>query len=232
MAFLSTPLDEALNSTSKIRLLRLLIEQDRTVSAREAARLTRMSNPAILGAIADLAELGLIVREQSGRQFLCRANYAHKLVEIALKPLFAAETAWPELLFDAIRRVLASGNGSADEDVGPSHLPRARVIAAWIFGSVARGQDEPESDLDLFVLTRTTTDATWVSERIAEAGSRWAEEFGADLRPVIMTLDNALSQHERGGSLIRNAITHARMVVGEIPQELRDGQADEYAARR
>lgn len=220
MGFLTTPLDQALNSTSKIRLLRLLIEQDRTVSAREAARLTGMSRTAILVAIEDLNELGLIQREESGRQFLCRANREHKLIRFALVPLFQAEVMWPEMVVTAIREVLVPRADKKAKTLG-------KPIAAWIFGSVARGRDKPESDFDLFVLTNTDDEAELVLERIGEAVPRWTNELGADVRPVVMSQSKALLQHERGNPLIRSALRDARMIFGEVPKEFPLGQTNE-----
>lgn len=227
MAFLTTPLDEALNSTSKIRLLRLLVEQDRTVSAREAARLTGMSRPAILAAIDDLSGLGLIRREESGRQFLCRANHDHKLVQLALKPLFRVEVGWPEYVFAAIREALADPAKPATE----SPVGRG-IVAAWLFGSVARGRDKPDSDLDLFVLTTTEEEAERASERLGDALGRWQRELGADVRPIVMSRHKAISQLEKGNPFIRAATRDARTIVGHIPKELRIGQTNHDAQSR
>ena len=210
MGSLTTPLDQALSSRSKIRLLRVLIQQHRTLSARELARLTSMSRPAILAAIADLAQLGLITREPSGRQFLCRANPAHKLVSSILQPLFAAEAEWPGLLMADLRDLVTP-------DSGPS------IVAAWIFGSVAEGKDEPGSDLDLFVLTRTEAERTAVADHIAGAGSAWTQQFGTEVKPVVMTVESAQAQLAAGSLFIQEAVRQARLIVGEIPRELRRG---------
>lgn len=210
MGLLTTPLDQALSSRSKIRLLRVLIQQDRTVSARELGRLTSMSGPAILAALRDLAGLGLITRESSGRQFLCRANRAHMLVSSVLQPLFAAEAAWPAMLLASIRDLVTRKSGQP-------------VIAAWIFGSVATGQDEPGSDLDLFVLTQSEGERTAVADHIAEAGATWTQQFGAEVRPVVMTVESVQAQLAAGSTFIQEAVRQARLVVGEIPHELRRG---------
>lgn len=211
MPFLITPLDDALSSKSKIRLLRLLIEQDRTVSAREAARLTGRSLTAMLAAIDDLARLGLIQREESGRQFLCRANHDNKLVQLMLEPLFRAEVAWPELVVSAMRQALTG------------------VVAAWMYGSVARGSDEPGSDLDLFVVTAKDKEVDRVSERLIDAVPKWRDEFGVDVRPIVMSRRMSILQRDKPGSLIRNAVRDARVILGEIPKELRLGQTDHDA---
>jgi DNA-binding transcriptional ArsR family regulator len=210
MGSLTTPLDQALSSRSKVRLLRVLIQQHRTVSARELARVTSMSRPAILAAIADLAQLGLITRESSGRQFLCRVNPAHKLVSSILQPLFAAEAEWPGLLMAGLRSLVTPDSAHA-------------VVAAWVYGSVAEGTDEPGSDLDLFVLTRTDADRTAVADHIADAGAAWTQQFGTEVKPVVMTIESAQAQLAAGSLFIQEALRQARLIVGEIPRELRRG---------
>jgi predicted nucleotidyltransferase len=97
------------------------------------------------------------------------------------------------------------------------------VIAAWIFGSVATGQDEPGSDLDLFVLTQSEGERTAVADHIAEAGGTWTQQFGAEVRPVVMTVESVQAQLAAGSTFIQEAVRQARLVVGEIPHELRRG---------
>jgi predicted nucleotidyltransferase/biotin operon repressor len=219
MAFLTTPLDHVLGSTSKIRVLRLLVQQDRILSAREISRLTGMSRTAILAAIEDLAKLGIILKDESGRQFLCRANRNHKLVQIALAPLFQAEVKWPELVIAELSKVLGVSQ-DGENAVWHSHNG---ILAAWIFGSVAQGRDRPESDLDLFVLTDTEDQAESVIARFNDAGIFLKKELGADIKPIAMSYERARSQFQRGNPLIKNAIHDARMVFGEIPEELLSG---------
>lgn len=218
MGFLATPLDSAFGSRSKVRLLRLLVEQDRIVSAREAARLTGSTNPAMLAALDELAKLGLVHREISGRQFLCRANRDHKLFDV-LQRLFLGESHWPELFFAAIRASLTG----VEQKGGVRSGGRTPIVAAWIFGSVATGEDKPGSDIDLFVLTRTDRAVQPILERIGDNVARWRQEFGADVRPVVMSREQVATQLRNRNRFLTHAMRSARMIMGEIPRELRNG---------
>lgn len=218
MGFLATPLDSAFGSRSKVRLLRLLVEQDRIVSAREAARLTGSTNPAMLAALDELAKLGLVDREISGRQFLCRANRDHKLFDV-LQRLFLGESHWPELFFAAIRASLTG----VEQKGGVRSGGRTPIVAAWIFGSVATGEDKPGSDIDLFVLTRTDRAVQPILERIGDNVARWRQEFGADVRPVVMSREQVATQLRNRNRFLTHAMRSARMIMGEIPRELRNG---------
>jgi Nucleotidyltransferase domain. len=229
MGFLTNPLDGALSSTSKIRLLRLLIEQDRTVSGREAARLTGMSRTAMLVAINDLTRLGLVYREESGRQFLCRANRDHKLLQKALVPLFATESEWSALFFAAVRDLLATWEERPAKSSGHKN---AGILAVWIFGSVALGRDQPGSDLDLFVLTGSEDTVEPILGTLADWLPTPAKQFGADVRPIVMSYKKVRTQLRGHNTFLVAALRDARVIMGEIPRELQVGKTYHNAKSR
>jgi len=229
MGLLISPLDNALGSTSKVRLLRLLLEQNRTVSGREAARLTGMSQTAIRRAIKELSLSGLIHQESAGVQFLCSANRDHLLIAEILGPLFAAEARWPATLFSRIRDIVSiiehdSSLKRSDEQFA--------VLAVWIFGSVAKGTDKPGSDFDIMFLARNEHTANCVSDGVATYLWDLSRELGTDVRPVILTLAQARHQLQEHDYFIMGALRNARVIIGEIPAELRIGKEDEVKANR
>lgn len=229
MSLLNHPLDDVLGSTSKVRLLRLMIQQDRTFSGREAAQLIGTSRTAVLAALNDLVKLGLIHREESGRQFLCRANREHRLVRTALEPLFTVESGWTDVLFSTLREAVMEFE---TRSAGMSAQSSRDILAAWIFGSVATGRDKPGSDLDLFVLTRESDMVSLVSEHILEYLLKWQRELGADVRPLVMSLREAVKQSRARNRFIIEAIRYGRVLIGEIPAELRIGKTNGNAKNR
>ena len=229
MGLLSTPLDTALGSTSKVRVMRLLVEQDRTVSAREASRLTRMSLPAVRAAIESLVKAGLVHREISGRQFLCRANREHLLVIHIFAPLFASEAKWPVLLFGEIRDMIENTEKAAKVFASQTQFD---LIAAWIFGSVAKGTDRPGSDFDLMFLARNEHTANVIANEVANELPSLSRRLGTDVRPVIVTLAQAKRQLQHHDPFMIGALRSARLVLGELPTELRIGKTNERKASR
>ncbi len=228
MSLLSTPLDNALSSLSKVRLLRLLIEQDRIVSGREAARLTGMSHTSIRRAIEVLAQSGLVHRESSGRQLLCRANRENLLVLELLGPLFSAEARWPTMIFAKIRERVAKIQNQLPRPAGD----QVEILAVLLFGSVAKGTDRPGSDLDIMFLVRHEPTAHWFDIGIIELMRDLSRELGTDVRPVVLTLSQAKHQLKQRDHFISNALRSARIVAGEIPPELSIGKASHKQARR
>jgi hypothetical protein len=56
----------------------------------------------------------------------------------------------------AVRRVLANGNAAEGEAKGGSGAGTQGIIAVYLFGSFARGQAKPQSDVDLGLLYEST----------------------------------------------------------------------------
>ena len=59
------------------------------------------------------------------------------------------------------------------------------IRSAWLYGSVARGTDEPQSDLDLaLVLADDSVDA---SRQVRDAVQALGDRLGARISPVVLT---------------------------------------------
>lgn len=98
MATLTTPLGEALASTSNVRLLRLFTSSSEPISGREAGRRIGMAKRTADLALRRLVSRGLVLREDTRVEALYRINRDHTLVATALTPLFAAEHQWTDTL--------------------------------------------------------------------------------------------------------------------------------------
>ena len=85
------PLEGAVESRSKISLLRALLRGSAPVSAREAARLAGITHAGALRALDHLAALGLVDRTETPGQHLDVINREDELVTRGLAPLFEAE---------------------------------------------------------------------------------------------------------------------------------------------
>lgn len=63
-------------------------------------------------------------------------------------------------------------------------LPVERAV---LFGSIARGDERPESDIDLFVETRGNAEKERVAQALSEASLEFAQRFGNPLSNLILT---------------------------------------------
>jgi predicted nucleotidyltransferase len=87
-----------------------------------------------------LARQQLVIIHGSGRTQLYALNPSHPFAG-ALVALFQEEQRRWDALLESIRKVLA--------ERGPA------LSAAWLYGSVARGEDSPSSDMDIAILVRS-----------------------------------------------------------------------------
>lgn len=124
----------ALFSGTQQRVLGLLFGQpDRSFFATEVISLAKAGSGGVQRVLQRLAESGLVTVKRVGNQKHYQANRAAPIFEelhgIAAKTLGPAE---------ALRAALAP--------LGD------RVRAAWVYGSIAKGTDRAQSDIDLMIV--------------------------------------------------------------------------------
>jgi predicted nucleotidyltransferase len=125
--------DQLLGHTRSAVLATLLLRPEASLHVRELARLTGVSAGSLHRELRLLAELGLLVRQEIGRQVHYRANEANPIfTELAG---LLRKTAG---LADVLRDALVPLGG--------------KVSMAFVYGSVAAGTERPSSDVDVMVL--------------------------------------------------------------------------------
>jgi predicted nucleotidyltransferase len=136
------PLTSILGSAGNVRVLRALIADRAPQSATRLAQVAGLTPQGVRLVLDSLAQQRLALVHGSGRVQLHALNLSHPFAA-ALVALFEQEQhRWEEVLA-SLRDVLAQCG--------------AAVSAAWLYGSVARGLDSSESDLDLAILVRSQT---------------------------------------------------------------------------
>lgn len=125
---------EALFGKAQRAVLALLFGQpDRAFYVREVVTAAGTGASQVQKELENLARAGLVVREPRGNQVWFRANSASPV-------------------FRELKSLVAKTFGIADV-VRESLQPFARnVVAAFIYGSVARGEHDASSDVDLLVV--------------------------------------------------------------------------------
>lgn len=122
-----------LGQTRSAVLATLLLRPDAALHVRELARITGASPGSLHRELRALAELGLLLREEVGRQVHYRANRDSPVFEELAGLL--RKTAG---LADVLRAALAPLAG--------------RITLAFVHGSVASGTERALSDVDVMVL--------------------------------------------------------------------------------
>jgi predicted nucleotidyltransferase len=195
-------LDEILGRRSKVRLLRALGPLDRPVSGREAARLAGLSHRAIT-ALDELAALGVVIRREAAGQHLYTFNREHVLAN-AIQHVFVEEERRSSLILDRIRSVAAE----------------AGALYAGVFGSAARREDRPGSDLDLFIVLEHEEAKESAKDAMVLAIEELQEHYGVRLSPVVVSLVEARRQAREESPLVQDVIRDARRVHGRPLEEV------------
>ena len=124
-----------LGGTRSAVLAALLLHPESTLHVRELARVTGASPGSLHRELRALTEIGLLLRQETGRQVHYRAN-----------------TACP--VFEELAGLLRKTIGVADV-LREALAPLADQISlAFVYGSVAAGREGPRSDVDVMVLGR------------------------------------------------------------------------------
>jgi predicted nucleotidyltransferase len=152
-SFLRHPLSAVFANPANVRVLRELSRHGGELSATALVEQSRLTKPSVLASLGHLTELGYVEALGTQRQRLYRIDGRHPLVS-ALSALFAAEN-------DRFQSIIAAIRASAID---------AGVTAAWLYGSVARGEDRPDSDLDVALvdLADAGSAKTRMRERLRE----------------------------------------------------------------
>jgi hypothetical protein len=165
-------------------VLEVLARADAAFTGREVARRIGASMEGTRQVLARLVAQGTVVRERAGAAQMYRLNRQH-LAAAAVIALAGLR----EDLLTRLRQLLA----------GWAPAP----AYAALFGSVARGQERPDSDLDVFVLRPAGLDGddpAWDAQvaHLATQATAWT---GNDTRVLQFGLDDLADVDEPGGVL-------------------------------
>jgi predicted nucleotidyltransferase len=127
-------LDEILLGKTRSAVLReTFINPDRRLSFNELTRRVKTGGGAVAREVRILLDAGLLVEQREGNQRFLAARQSSPVFQ-ELKAFISKTSGLPAVL----REALAELQGMID--------------VAFIFGSVARGRERADSDLDLFVI--------------------------------------------------------------------------------
>jgi predicted nucleotidyltransferase len=133
------PLTSILGTEANVRVLRELTRHGGQMSAPSLVARTGLGRTSVWGALATLGKMNIIESAGTGRAVLYRIRTDHPL-HAPLDALFEAEEARFATILDIVRSVASES--------GPG------VLAVWIYCSVARGEDRPDSDVDVAVIAQ------------------------------------------------------------------------------
>ena len=160
-------------SEIKLKIIEFLLKHEVSMSEREIASVLRISHMSVNRTMRELAESNLVHYITIGKAHLWKVNresFAYKALERFMDSLRAMPNPLSEL-----KRVIMR------------HLSKSLVKRVVLFGSVARGKEKPDSDIDLFILVENIQDQKALEESIEKLSTECLEVFGNRLAPYILT---------------------------------------------
>jgi len=209
------PLTTILGTETNVRLLRELSRHGGQLSAPSLVSRTGLAKTSVWAGLTSLEDTGVVLVAGTGRARLYSLRVDHPL-HSALGALFEAEERRFEAVLDAIR---AAAGGC-----------EPAVLAVWVYGSVARGQDRPGSDFDIAVLATDEAPAS-VSDTMRESLQQAGSSLG--FTPSVVSIckqDASRLARERDpwwAGIVRDAI----VVLGPRPDEVVRAHRARHGAR-
>jgi predicted nucleotidyltransferase len=157
-------LDILFGTKARTALLRRLARETLPLSARQLAELTGLTHRTVIAALEPLVDDGLVIMRAAGPAYQYCLQREHVIVATVLLPALAAEDRLPGLM--------------AEELVALFSPVAASII---LFGSAARNEDVPGSDVDVLVVTSSAGECGRIEESLEAERARFFRRFGRPL---------------------------------------------------
>lgn len=187
-------LPRILGSRIRAELFRLLFTRPaKELHVREIERRTGFNDRAIRQELANLTQLGLLAARRDGNRLYYSARRDHPL-------------------YGDIRSVTLKTSGLMD--VLRDSLCGDEVVSAFVFGSVARGDEAVDSDIDLMVIGNLgMREAT----RLLRGAS---EELGREVNPYVLTPGEFAKRVREKEHFLTSVLADRKIMVKGIEDDL------------
>ncbi len=196
---INNPLDDILGNKSHVRVLRHLTRYPSPViTGRGIARELGMSHVSCLRSLNALVDLSVLTRKTVGTSTTYEIPPESTIYSKMLEPLFAEESRLPEGL---VKCLLAG--------------IREEIHAAYLFGSVARGEDTPQSDVDILLVLKEGVKKRNIEKRLSDNKYRAYVLYRVGINVVAYGYNECLRKKRQGLPLVREVLSEGRLLAGK-----------------
>lgn len=166
----------------------LLLHPGEHFHLREIARVTRTQPGTVRRELSLLTRAGLIERNVQGNQVRFRANETYPI-------------------YDELRSILKKTAGVADQLRGALGPLIDKITVAFVYGSVASGQERATSDIDLLIV------GTVKFEDVIRVLHPYQEEMRREINPHIYSPTEFERKASESNSFLANILTGPKLFV-------------------
>jgi len=171
-----------LNSKTKVKIIRFLLTYEASMSEREIASILKISHMSVNRTMRELADMNFVNFVVVGKAHLWRVNrksYAFKVLHKLIKEV--SETEEP---LENLKETLLK------------NLPKALIKRVVLFGSLAKGSERPDSDIDIFIVVKNNQDKQKLEKSLDKLSNMCLEVYGNRLAPYVLT-EKEVSQKKK-----------------------------------
>jgi predicted nucleotidyltransferase len=191
---LSDPATFLFGSYRRRVLCLLLLHPGEHFYLREIARATHTQPGTVRRELALLTHAGVIERDVQGNQVRFRANESYPI-------------------YEELRSILKKTTGVADQ-LRAALAPLADgIVAAFIYGSIASGQERPNSDIDLMIIGAVKF------EDVIRLIHPYQEELRREINPHVYTAAEFKRKARENNSFVDRILKLAKIaVIGDLDE--------------
>jgi predicted nucleotidyltransferase len=174
----------------------LLLHPDTSYHVRELARLTGTSAGTLHKELTKLTKAGVLRRQEVGNQVRYSADRDC-------------------LVFEELASILRKTSGMVDVLAAALSSVEKNIVIAFVFGSVARGEQQSSSDVDVMLVgSLGFADAVQVLHPVQATLQR-------EINPVVYSLDEFRRRAASDDSFVREVLAQPKLFVVGTENELR-----------
>lgn len=166
-----------LNSATKFKIVKFLLTHEASMSEREIASILKVSHMSINRTMRELLEANFVTFVTVGRAHLWKVNrksYAFKVLSKFIKGVSGVKHPLDDL-----------------KEMVLNNTPRGLIKRIVLFGSVAKGEERPGSDIDIFFLVEDKKGKDKLESALDRLFNACLEAYGNRLSPYILTEQEA-----------------------------------------
>ncbi len=164
---------DMISSPVRLKVAGFLLTHEAPMSEREIASVLKISHMSVNRAMDELSGINFVSFKTIGKAHMWMVNrksYAYAVVKGLVDSINAQITP-----LAALKALILK------------HLPKDKMLKVVLFGSIAKGQEREDSDIDLFIVVKSEKDKNKLETALETLSTASLDVFGNRLSPYVLS---------------------------------------------